>query len=242
MGTETILLASLIVFWAFIVLGMTGFGSGLIMVPLLLLFLDIKLVVPVSRVLGVLCVGYLTVRLWREIRRDLLLPVLVGSLFGTVLGTYVLASYDSTLLRKVFGGFVILFSVRMFFESRGVKSLKLGRRAGFLAGMISGWTASAFGTAGPPAVIYYNYTIRRKNVFRATLITYFFLGSIWGLVVYGWAGLITMEVIRFTLYLLPAFVAGAALGFRLHGQVNEALFRRVVAAVLLITAGFLIFL
>lgn len=226
---------------AFLIRGLTGFGSGLLMVPLLLLFLDMKLVVPTAVSLAVLCGIFLisTFQTRKWVRKDILLMMVAGAIIGTVLGTYVLASYKSSLLKRLFGLFISGYALKMLFWDRG-KDGEVRNYVGLIAGFFGGCLGGMFGTGGPPVIIYLNRKIKDKRAFRATLIAHFLVANTWEFVTYCYARLINGGVLKFVLYLLPAFIIGNLAGSTLHIRINQVLFNRVIALVLLITGVFLI--
>ena len=226
---------------AFLIRGLTGFGSGLLMVPLLLLFLDMKLVVPTAVSLavlgGILLISTFQTRKW--VRKDVLLTMIAGAIIGVVLGTYVLASYKSSLLKKLFGLFISGYALRMLFWDKPVVR-ELKNYVGLIAGFLGGCLGGMFGTGGPPVIIYLNRKIKDKRTFRATLILYFLVANTWQFVTFCCVRLINWEVLKFVLYLLPAFIVGNLVGSVLHVKINQVLFNRIVALVLLITGVSLI--
>lgn len=227
---------------AFLIRGLTGFGSGLLMVPLLLLFLDMKLVVPTAVLLAVLCGIFLllTFQTRKWIIKDVLFMMIPGAIVGVILGTYVLAAYKSDILKRLFGLFLFGYALKMLFggtrEGRELKNY-----VGLIAGLIGGCLGGMFGTGGPPVIIYLSGKIKDKRVFRATLIFYFLIANAWQLVTYSYTRLINWDVLRFAMYLIPAFIIGNLIGSVLHVRINQVLFNRVVALVLLTTGIFLIF-
>lgn len=233
---QIIILSSVIVLIAFLIRGLTGFGSGLLAVPLLLLFLDRRLVVPTAASLavlsGILLLSTFKTRKW--IRKDLLLTMVGGALLGTPLGTYVLASYTSSLLERLFGLFLFGYALKMLFWGKG-RNREVKNYVGLIAGFLGGCLGGMFATGGPPVIIYLNWKIKDKRVFRATLTLYFLIANSWQYVTYCYTGLITGDILRFTAWLLPAFVIGAMAGSVLHIKINQVLFNRIVALVLLIT-------
>ena len=238
---QIVILSSIVVMIAFLIRGLTGFGSGLLMVPLLLLFLDMKLVVPTATLLAVLCGIFLisTFQTRKWIRKDVLPMMIVGVLVGTILGTYVLRSCKSSMLEKLFGLFIFCYALRMLFggkrEGKEVKNY-----VGLMAGFLSGGLGGVFAAGGPPIVIYLSGKIKDKQVFRATVIFFFLVANTWRLTMFCYTRLINGEVVRFTLYLLPAFIIGNLAGSVLHVKINQVLFNRIVALVLLITGVFLV--
>ena len=226
------ILASLIVTLAFLVRGLTGFGSGLTMVPLLLLLFQftgfaesMKLVVPTAVALavlsGILLLSTFKTRKW--IRKDVLLTMIIGAFAGVIVGTYVLASYKSDVLKRTFGVFLSLYALRMLIAGKVEKS-EIRNSIGLIAGFLGGCLGGMFGTGGPPVIIYLDKKIADKRTFRATLLVYFLVVNSWQLATFAWAHLITWQVVRFTAYMLPAFVIGNVAGSALHIRINQVLF------------------
>ena len=194
MDFQTIILCSLFVFLAFVVRGLTGFGSGPVMVPLMLLLLDIKLVVPTAAVHAVLT-GFLlffTFQTRKYVRKDVLFLLFPGGILGLMIGTYVLASFDSKLLKIVFGLSIMGLSLKILFEREELKK-EVKNYVGLVAGLIGGIAGGIFSTGGPPVIIYLNRKIKEKEVIRATLVFYFLLHDVWRMIFYGYAGLISVH-------------------------------------------------
>jgi len=212
------------------------------MVPILLLFLDMKLVVPTSATFTMLC-GFIlltTFQTRKWIRKDVLPTLISGAIIGTVVGTYMLASFKSDILKKLFGVFIIAYALKMLFWNKtNVKEPK--NYIGIIAGFFGGTLGGLFSTGGPPVVIYLNKKTCDRRIFRATIIFYFLIVNSWQFAVYCYTGLITTDVLKFILYLLPAFVAGNLIGAFLHVKLNDVLFNRIVAIILLITGTSILF-
>lgn len=218
------------------------------MVPMLLLLFDltglaksIKLVVPTAATLAVFSgiMLILTFRTRKWVRKDVLIMMLAGVAIGMPLGTYVLASVESSLLKRLFGVFLSGYAVKMLLGRQG-KGREISNYMGLVAGFLGGCLGGMFGTGGPPVIIYLNKKIEDKRTFRATLVLYFLVANSWQFAMLCWTRLINGEVLKFVLYLLPAFIVGTLMGSVLHIKINQILFNRVVALVLLITGIFLI--
>jgi uncharacterized membrane protein YfcA len=212
------------------------------MVPIMLLFLDMKLVVPVSATLTMLC-GFILITTFQTrkwIRKDVLPTLISGAIIGTVVGTYMLASFKSDILKKLFGVFIIAYALKMLFWNKA-DSKEPKNYIGIIAGFFGGVLGGLFSTGGPPVVIYLNKKTCDRRIFRATIIFYFLVINLWQFAVYCYTGLITTDVLKFILYLLPAFIAGNLIGAFLHVKINDVLFNRIVAIVLLITGTSIMF-
>jgi len=211
-------------------------------VPLLVFFLDVKEVVPLLVAFAILANFFLlvTFRTWKWVRRDLLPQMVAGGVIGTVLGTFILASYRSELLEKLCGVFIVGYALYRLWN-RGKHGDDLLRFMGWVAGFASGLIGGMFGTGGPPVVIYLSRKLGDKRTFRSTLTAFFLVMDMWQMVTLRYAGLMNREILVFILYLLPAFVAGNLLGSVLHIRIDQALFDRIVALVLIVAGLFLVF-
>lgn len=231
-----IAVSSVIAFMAFVVLGLTGFGSALVMVPFLMLFLDPKLVVPTSRIIGSGASVYLAFKLFKLSKKHLLLALVAGNLAGTILGTYGLVTLESDVIRNVFAVLVAIFALQILFERRDTVKRKLPGFLGVAAGGLGGVAGALFSTGGPPVVYYLDRVTSDKSEFRATISVYFAITTVWGLGAYAYVGLFTREVIVFTLWLIPSVCLGTLAGYLLHDRIDRILFRRIVALILLATS------
>jgi len=235
---QIILLASLIVLIAHMVKGLTGFGSSLIIVPLLSLFLDIKFVVPVMAVLTLFASILLFLKTKKHINKEFLL-VLIFVIIGSFIGVKILASYNSLILKKLFGIIVILFAIHMLITSNKTAKKAIKKFWGAIAGIIAGILGGMFDTNGPPLVIYFSRKLK-KQAFRATLTVIFFIDVIWRNLLYLNNNILTLESFKFSLYLLPALIIGLILGSKIHLEINEILFKKAVAGILLVTGILLV--
>ncbi|MCU7801070.1 MAG: sulfite exporter TauE/SafE family protein [gamma proteobacterium symbiont of Lucinoma myriamae] len=96
---------------AYIIRGITGFGSGLIAIPLLALMFPITIAVPIAvPMVGVLDYSAALahgLKLRSNIRWKLILTLLPFSLSGVLLALYLFNTIDAQILKKFLGGFII---------------------------------------------------------------------------------------------------------------------------------------
>jgi len=233
-----VVLSSIIVFFAFTVLGLSGFGSSLVMVPFLLLFLDIKFVVPVAMILNLTSCTIITITSRSFIKKSYLLPLIIGVLPGAIFGTFFLATFENIILKKFYGIIIILFALNTLFPKIKLKSSN--ELYGVLSGLISGVLSAVYQTGGPPPVIYLTHQIKKKQVFRATLTAFWMILNLWLLFLFLYSGLIDSSVINFAVYLLPMVILGIIVGSKLHMKINENLFNRTIGTILVFTGILLV--
>lgn len=239
MPLPSIFLSNLIVFFAFYIRAMTGFGGTLISVPLLALFFDLKLVVPLATLIEVISSLLLIKPVYKKINRLALVPLVIGALLGTLTGSYFLKSFTNILLKRTLGFIIILFALNMLRE-RGRKVKKLPNSAAYGAGFIGGTLGGMFGVNGPPIVMYLNYQLGEKDVLRATLIGLFTIDAFWRITVFTASGLVTSRVLELALILIPAFFVGTFLGNKTHAKISKIKFRKITSGLLILSGAMLL--
>ena len=205
-------------------------------VPFLMLYLDPKLVVPVSRIIGSGASIYLAFKLFRLSRKQLLLALVAGNLAGTIVGTYGLVTLQSDVIRRVFAVLVAVFALQILLERSELHKREPSGLLGLAAGGAGGVAGALFSTGGPPVVFYLDRVTSGKSEFRATISVYFAVTTVWGLGAYAYAGLFTREVLLFVVWLIPAVGIGTLVGYLLHDKVDRNILRRIVALILLATS------
>jgi uncharacterized protein len=218
---------------AYFVRGISGFGSGLIAVPLLALRFPLPEVVPFMLIADFgasALVGGLNLRQvdWPEIRR--LLPV---TLVGVVLGTKLLVSMPPALLLTILAGFVLAFALRtLLLRNAGFQPIS--PRWAWPAALSGGAVSGLFGTGGPPYVIYLSHRIRDKGTLRATLSALFFLEGGLRIATFLVAGLLWgYTVWRHALFAAPLIAAALYLGSHIHARLSDRQMAQGISLLLL---------
>lgn len=231
-----LLAAGAAIAFAYLVRGVSGFGSALVAVPLLAHLYPLTLVVPLVVALDAIAalvltsVGQRSGHVdWSEVR--MLIP---GTLLGVALGLWLLLNLDATWLLFGLALFVAAFGVRFLL---GIHSESpISRRWAWLAGFVGGAVGSVFATGGPPYVIYLGHRIAAKQVLRATLSAVFLIDG--GVRVVGM--LATGLLSRYDLLVALAaatvlMAAGLAIGHRLHVGLDERQMRLVIGSLLILS-------
>jgi len=252
-GTEPgiILLAGLIIFGGHFVKGVSGFGSALFAVPLLMFILDVKFITPVFLIFDLASGAILVTMNYRSIHRRLLLLLLCGLLAGTAIGTWVLLSFSHALLKRVLGVLVAGWAAwTLLARQRPTNPAVAGedirerdrtmRYLAPLSGFLGGALGAMFSVNGPPIIIYLSHVLEEKQAFRATLYGIFFADACYKLVLFTANGLLSGQVLGFALLMAPFLVAGTLGGAWLQRTIDQALFRKVVAGILVVTGVMLL--
>jgi uncharacterized membrane protein YfcA len=222
---------ALVMFLASFVMGLTGFGIALVAMAFLPWLMSPVTAVGVLTIYALVFSLVLVVQFRRDLTTRALGHLLAGTVAGTPLGVWVLASLPVSALNRLIG---LVLVVIVALELRGAMPRHLTGRgwavtAGFLAGLLGG----AVGTPGPPVIVYATTQGWGPRTLKANLMGFFLVNQGIILLGYWWAGLLTREVASVALaYALPA-LAGVGAGVALFGRLDPVRFRRAVFALLL---------
>ncbi|MBS1184587.1 MAG: hypothetical protein H6R09_188 [Proteobacteria bacterium] len=225
---------------AYFIRGITGFGSGLLAVPMLALFLPLQFVVPLVLLLDFtasLVIGGLHFKRvqWNEI--GILIPF---SIVGVALGTSLLVNLPQAPMLIALATFVLIFAVRSVLNIHGEKPAS--RAWAIPASLTGGTVGGLFGTGGPPYVIYLTHRIRDKGDLRATLSALFFAEGLTRIASFLIVGLLmTTPVWVAYLIALPLVLGALYLGGRAHVGLDPTQMTRLVGVLLLVSSVSLLF-
>lgn len=239
---EIVLIFAIIIFLSYFIKALTGFAGALFSVPLLVLFFDIKFVVPVSSIIALLS-GFVllpSIKIKKHIDKKELAFVLSGAILGTAIGTYFLKSFTSETLKIIFAIFVIIFALRMIFE-KYFSFKKLKTYFGGIFGTLGGITGGMFSTSGPPIVLYLGNQIKNKQVLRGTLIIIFLIASIWRNGLYFFTGMFNNQTYKIALFMIPVLIVATILGSKIHLKLSESFYRKLIGIILVISGILLVF-
>ena len=214
---------------AFVVRGVSGFGSAMVGIGGLSLLLPPQQVVPAFLALELLTTAHLLPGVWRQIDWKSLRWVIGGCLLATPLGLTLLAGLDAAAMRLMVSLCLLAIATLMLsgLAARLTPKQTPGPLGALAVGAVSGALNGAVGISGPPAIVFYFATTAAATS-RATLIAYFLFTDVWALVLAGGAGLLTQAALPLITVALPFSLAGIWLGQRLYLRLNEAQLRRLV--------------
>jgi Predicted permeases len=221
-----LLCSCLIFFFAGLIQGLTGFGGGLVAIPLLCLFMDIKLAVPLSILNGLAITAGMSFGLRRIMDRRKILPLLIGSLPGVLAGTFLLKMADPTDINRMLG--ILLIAISVTNLTIRLRPLNLHAFWGYVAGFFSGTLTASVGAGGPPAIIYSAATGWKKDEIRATLTGFFVLNGAVIAVVHSCSGVITHATLTTFAATLLFVLLGTFAGSVLSGRINRLMYLRIV--------------
>ncbi|MHB1352748.1 MAG: sulfite exporter TauE/SafE family protein [Thiobacillus sp.] len=234
MNPESLAAAAAILLAAYFIRGITGFGSGLIAVPLLALFMPLQFVVPLVLLLDFTASLVLGGLHFKRVRWDEVGILIPFSVVGVAFGTGLLVSLPQAPMLIVLALSVLVFALRSLLNLHGEKPVS--RLWAIPAALTGGTVGGLFGTGGPPYVIYLAHRIRDKGESRATLSALFFIEGLTRIVSFLIVGLLlTPGVWSAYAVALPLVLAALYLGGRAHVGLAPAQMTRLVGLLLLVS-------
>jgi uncharacterized protein len=230
LSLDFVLISSVIIFFAYFVKGITGFGAGPIRNSLWLFFTDIKFAAPAGIIFAILGNSRLLWGCHSCINKRLLIWLGGGSLIGNIVGSYFLITSPSGALSIFFGVFLLFYGALSFIKP--LKKHNSRNITNFVVGIISGTVGGIFGAGS--AVIIALWIDRhglQKEAFRGTLVLIYLLGNIIRVSIYALAGLYNTAMLEFVVLMLPAFVLGISLGNWICPKTGEKAFKKILSAV-----------
>ena len=235
---EVLLIAPLVVIGAYVIFGISGFGSTVIAVPLLAHFMPLKFVIPMIVLLD--CVGAIGMgtRLRADVFKRELVPLLPFLAVGLLTGAYLLLRLPGEILLAGLGVFVLAFGV--LYATGKQAAFRVGRWAVAPVGIFAGTTSSMFGVGGPIYVMYLSARGATPEQIRATMPVIFIFTTIARIAIFGAAGLLTAPVLYSALALLPIMVLGMWIGHHLHLSMSREQLVRLIGALLVLSGASLL--
>lgn len=218
--------------------GLSGFGSILLALPLLTLFLDIKTVIPLAALHGLLTTSILFIQLRRSLDWKKILPLFVGSIPGIPLGVYYLKHMNTDVIQLTMG--MILVSYALFNLTFRPVMWELKTAGASVTGFLAGCLGGALGAAGPPVIVYTSLQPWTKDMIKATLQGFYLASGLVVVALHALNGLTTMPVLRYFLISVPALILGTYVGSFFYGRINDQTYKKVMLILIAVLGAFLI--
>lgn len=233
----TTLLILCVIFCAVIVRSAFGFGDVLVSVPILVLFMDPKHVIPLMAMVGATNALLLLMRERSEVQWRPVRYLLMASAVGVPIGVWLLTWVSPRAISLSLGIMLVLFCI---WSLTGRRTFLLTSPAwawpfGFVAGLMGG----AVTATGPPIVLYSTTQEWAPEQRRATMQGFFLPNGILVLVSHFIAGLWTPEVVRTYVLTIPVCLCALTVGGWVARRLSPSRFESLTFMVLL-AAGVLL--
>jgi len=220
----------------YVVLGITGFGSALVTVPLLAWIWPLPEVVVLAILLDIPAAMLHGGLNFRQVNWPSVTGMLPGMLVGTAIGLGLAGLFDQRWPLFILGVYIMLVGLKAWrrrIHVQGSISPLMYHAGSSLVGVIE----VMFATAGPMVLAILQRRLPDIAAIRATApVTMVVVGSIAVAALLGSAGVDSTEVMYRWAYALPVALLGVVLGNRVARHLPVPLMARLIA-VLLFTSG-----
>ena len=225
-----------IIFISYAIRGSAGFGG--VTIPLLAWVVSLKIAVPMVTFLGLISSIAILRTDYRHIAWRDLWPLLPWTTLGVAIGIYFFKVLDATTLARILGGFVLCYGAYALLATWCAPGkLKLPMSAIIpIAGTFAGCIGTLFGSmAGMFFAIYLDILRHGRAVFRATVAAILFALGILRGGAYVITGEFNQDVMTACAIALPVMGLGIFVGNRIHANLNDIAFKRLVASILMVS-------
>ncbi len=212
--------------------GVSGFGSALVAMPLLLFFMDAQTAVPLCMLNGLIITAFLSFQLRKHADWKKITPIIIGCVPGIYVGARFLKEADSDLIKLLLGIMLTGYCLySMFFKPQPKKIHTLWA---YIAGFCTGVIGTAFGAGGPPTIIYTSLNKWSKDGIKATLSVFFFITGVFIAIAHAVTGLTTQIVLKNFSISAIFVLLGVWVGSFCYGKIKQETYLKLILNLLLV--------
>ena len=223
-----------------LVQGIAGFGSGPVQMMVYPLYWAVPAVAAVSVCVSVPLNLNMTLTYLKEIRWKKVLAPVVPYMAVCSLAISFSAGMDPTLIKRIFGAFLILLAAYYLLFNRGVKK-RLGpwQTAAYI--LVSALCDAFFGIGGPLMVIYFLNKTDSAKEYLGTAAAFFLINGVYNSVYRLLSGIITKAMLPYIGVGVAAILAGVTLAHLAAKRLNDRVIKKAVYVMIGVTGVFNLF-
>jgi uncharacterized membrane protein YfcA len=236
-GIETVpvFAAGAIIILAYLVYGLTGFGSSIVAIPMLTQLIPLRTALPVMLILDLVAGTLVGMRNFQSVQAHELKRLAPWLSIGLVLGVSLLVSVPEKPLELALGVCVLSYSLWKM-RSHG-EFREISRRWAPPLGFFGGCLTALFGTGGPVYTIYLAGRLPDADQRRATISTLITATAVARLFLFSVSGLYRNPVVvPLIMCLLPCGAIGLFAGARLRSAISAKNVLMLLWIVLIVAA------
>ena len=242
--SDPVIFQSILLFGAFfagIVQGATGFGSGIVLNAFWLHILEPSAAISLN-IVSCLFVSALPIyKLRKTLDFSKLKSFVFFGVIGIPTGLLILTMTDPSIFKTTVGFILVIFSIWKFKSKDILINFKsnpaLDKLIGFISGILGGFAA----LGGILPTIWVNLQRLPKNTQRGTYEPFIFITSIAAVISFYFAGFLTLDIFYNFLKAFPALMLGSWIGIKIYALIDEALFRHVILGLIFLAGLVLLF-
>ncbi|MFQ3565480.1 MAG: sulfite exporter TauE/SafE family protein [Aggregatilineales bacterium] len=229
-----------------LLIGLSKGGMGAVLIvlttPLLSLVMTVPQAISLALPLLLFADGFALWVYWRQWDNSYIRLLMPAAVLGVIVGTVLLATLPELVLRRILGGFTLLFvAYRVFSYQMLAWNYQPRDWHGYVAGVASGLGSALANTGAPPFTAYMLLQRVTPLVFAGTTTLFFAAVNLLKLPGLVLAGLFDVRNLLETLWVLPFVPLGVWLGRKLIQRIDQRAFEALLLFLLLL-AGLILML
>jgi uncharacterized membrane protein YfcA len=226
---------ALVVLLGYWVFGLTGFGSALVIIPLLSWQWPLSAIVPTVLLLDIPASIAHTGMNLKHVRWSVVPKVMPFAVFGAWLGSLAHSWRDSTWALSVLGLYICWVAARGL-RGQSQRFEPPSPMVNSMAGTLMGLIETLFGTAGPVVMAWLTRQERKMEDVRATAPLLILITVCIALLGNGLSGRSDMDqILAQTLWLAPMALLGGWMGHRFNSRIQPVAASKTIYVVLLVS-------
>ena len=219
------LIITLITGIAGLVQGITGFGSGIVMMMVLPMYYAVIQAAGISNAISVFLNGMMAIRYRKHINIKKAIQPSILFLCASTISTYFATYVNQDLIKKEFGLFLIILAFYFIFFNKSKRSLNL--IGSICCVVISGICNGLFGIGGPLMVVYFLNQIHDTEEYLGTIQTFFFIDNLIITIFRFMNGILTFNLIPIVLFGMVGVGLGLILANKVIDKVDDQVIRKI---------------
>ena len=122
METWVLLVAIIVFFFAGFIQSLAGFGFSLVSIPILIILIDPKLLIPAIIIHGTVINISLFLKVRVNVQPGRIAPLIVAAIAGIPIGTWILIVVDQDIFKLFVGLLIMLFGIAFLMNFRILKT------------------------------------------------------------------------------------------------------------------------
>ena len=219
---------------AFFVKGLCGFANTLVFTTILSFGNNNVNISPVELLLGYPTNAILAWKERKSIKWGVCLPLAGLVLVGSIPGIWFLKNADTGVIKVVFGIAIVLIGLEMLLRERNRKKAKESKVLLGIIGILSGVLCGLYGV-GALLGAYIGRVTEDTKAFKANICVVFLVENTFRIILYAVVGIITLDILKQAVLLVPLMLLGLFLGMQSGKVLNDKLVKKLVILMLIVS-------
>lgn len=211
-----------------------GFGFAIICMMIMPYFTGPIYAAGIVNIISILQASYLIFIYRKNINFKAFIWPLAAYFVTNFLVLRFIGTVGNAVLIRLLGCVLLGFSVYFFIIADRLK-IKGNPKNGLIAGALGGALNGSFSVGGPPVAVYFSTSLDNREMYLATIQSYFFISNSYSLVIRITDGLMNMDIVRLTVFGVIGMVIGTLIGTIIFKRISEQTLRRVIYVLLAVS-------